>query len=165
MNVTRPIILTFSMGLCFGCDDSTAKEKVADAKQEAREGVAEAKEELKEAKKELEDAKEAAEKQLEGAEADAAGDQERGRFEALKDETDAAFVARAKKRIETIDGELEGLDDAVRKSPEFIDVEKKLAEARKDLAEFKGDKLLDDGKLGVTTAINAAERKLDAAKK
>jgi hypothetical protein len=159
-----------------GCDkNDTPDEKVHEARVEHREEVREASrendpdqraKEVAEANAELaQEHAEAYENVERDADDDRAGDDragdDRDRFQALEDETDSAFVQRANGRIAAIQKELDSLDSAKRADDDAHDVEEQLAEARKDLAEFKGDRLPDDGKLGVTVAINAAERELD----
>jgi len=174
MALNRTTIALLSTGVLFaGCENETPEKQVAEARQEFKEEVREAKtiqdsnrraEEMNEAKQDFEEARDEAREDMQedakdGGEMNADGD--RGRFAALEDETDAAFVDRAKKRMEAVEAELNALDASRRETSEIQDVEKKLEEARKDLGEFQGDKLVDDGKLGVTAAINAAERQLD----
>ncbi len=171
MALNRTTIALLSTGLLLAaCDDKSPEKKVAEAREDYREDVKDAKkiddpqeraEELAEAKQELNEERAEAyeDKDLDDADDMQAAGSDRGRFAALKDETDAAFVARAKTRIEAIDKEFEALDAASRDKDEVKDVQEKISKARKDLSEFDGE--LGDGKLGVTVAINSAERQLD----
>ncbi len=176
MFLNRTTIALLSTGLLLGaCDDKSPEKQVAEAKEEYREDVKDAKkiddpedraEAMDDAKEELNEERaeayeDEAHKDGVDGDADAAAGDDRGRFAALKDETDAAFVARAKSRIEAIDKEFEGLDATNRSTDEIKDVEKKLADARKELSDFDGDKIIGDGKLSITVAINSAERQLD----
>ena len=85
------------------------------------------------------------------------------RFALRPSETDAEFAARAKQTIAALDRDLAQVKTDKVPADDLRDVEEKLAEARKDLDEMNdGDaRLIGDGKLGVTMAINSARRKLD----
>jgi hypothetical protein len=173
MNHRRITIVLMSAGLMIGACEKheTPREELAEARGEHRGEIREAsqlEDQDEKAKKVAKANKELAQEHADAYEdvdennKGAARNADRGRFGALKDETDRAFVVRAKERIDTIQRELTALAPAEQDRDEIKDVKDKLAEARKDLDEFQDDDLLvDDGKIGVTVAINAAERQLD----
>lgn len=99
------------------------------------------------------------------------------RFEAYEsDETLAAFASRAQSAIDEITAEVAKIESTLTtlKHDEQEDIREDLAEAReasaeakKDLAELSGGAdpgVLDDGKSGVTVAINRARRSLQEAR-
>ena len=98
-----------------------------------------------------------------------AGDDRYERFEALKNESHTAFASRADAAI----GKLQADLDAARKragtsatkdmTENLTDADEALKEARKDLDEVrnKTGNVIDDGRIGVATAINKAQRELD----
>lgn len=163
-----------------------AKKEVADAGKDAKKDITEAKEDLKdaqvkygekvgEAQKDIADqvvegAKEVAEADKDAAKANASD--RYARFEILKDETEAAFASRADAAITTLKNDL----DAARKrstasgatkdlSDAVAEASKALDEATKDLNELraKKGKIFGDGRVGVGTNINEAQRELSEA--
>jgi hypothetical protein len=130
--------------------------EVADANKEVAEEVAEANKEMAEADKD-------AAKALEG--------DRYARFEIIKNETEGEFAIRAEAALARAQTDL----DAAKLKAKSVTNEtlaKKIdvastavAEAKKDLAELrtKTGKVFDDGRLGVGTAINRAQRNLSDA--
>ena len=157
MTIQRTLVsLSLLTAVLGGCDNDDPKEDLREARAEHREAIEDANEELSEAYAEAnEDMKEHEDDIVDGSKH---ADLDRDRFEALKDESDSEFVARANARISAIE---EDLNDVDASADDRKDVDEQLAEARGDLKEFKGDKFADDGKLGVTVALNSAERKLE----
>lgn len=99
---------------------------------------------------------------------------EYARFESVKDEGVATFRARAEAQLTVLASDYEMLNTEARKQtvPSKLtgDLEaaaEAIGEARKDLAEVRDatGSRLDDGRLGVGTAINKAQRNLTAANK
>lgn len=187
----KPIQLTAAALLLFtfGCKD--AGEERVDARDEANQKMADAQEKLNEARAEAnrqpgdadeqEDVTEAkknlAEEQNEAAREVAEADAQMDRFEAYKSgESTAAFASRAKTAIDEITAEVTKVESKIGtlEVDEQDDVREDLAdareaseEARKDLAQLDGGAdagVVDDGKTGVTVAINRARRSLESAK-
>ncbi len=100
------------------------------------------------------------------ADADANGETSVGpdnRFKLLDKESKDEFVVRAEGKIAALQRELAGIKGANVDPKDVTDVEETLDEARKDLDEVEhgSEQVVDDGKLGVTVAINSARRKID----
>jgi hypothetical protein len=162
---------------------SEAKKEVADAGKDAKKEIAEAKKDLNEAQVEYgekvgEAQKEIADKVVEGSKEVTAADKEAAkanaadrytRFEILKDETEAAFATRAEGALATLKTDL----DAARKRSTASGAAKDLTndvgeastaidEATKHLNDLraKKGKFFDEGRIGVGTKINEAQREL-----
>ncbi|HWB77987.1 MAG TPA: hypothetical protein VG755_23645 [Nannocystaceae bacterium] len=165
---------------------SEARKEINQAGQDAQEKVANAREDLAEAEKKFGEKvgdaqKEIADEAKEGAKEIGDADQAASdklmeakyeRFEILKNESESAFATRADATIarlqtdldtatqrSTAAGATKDMQEAVKEAGEA------LAEARTDLVELRGKtgKLFDDGRLGVGTAINKAQRELTEA--
>ena len=146
-----------------------AQKKVDEATKEYGEKLGEAEktiaDEVKEGAKEIGDA----EKPVTGPKMGTENRYER--FEALKNESNIAFATRADAAIARLQGDLDKARSRLGKgtnkdvSDDLADVDAALKEARKDLEQVR-DKtggVIDDGRLGVATAINKAERNLTDA--
>jgi len=151
-----------------------AAEKVQEANKEYGEKAAEAEktiaDEVTKGAKEIGEA-EAKDKNAdrEGAGMKVGGGDRYTRFEALKNESHTAFAARADAAIATLQKDLDaararaGTTAAKDIMENLTDADAALAEAKKDLEEVrnKTGNIIDDGRLGVSTAINKAQRELD----
>lgn len=140
-----------------GKDLDDAEKKFGEKVAEANEDVAD---EVKEANKEIA----AADKDA----ADKLGDDRYDRFEIIKNESEAEFAGRADAALARLDKDLDAAKVRT-KAAANEDLSKDLevaggalAEAKKDLTELraKTGKVFDDGRLGVGTAINKAQRNL-----
>jgi len=84
------------------------------------------------------------------------------RFEAYKDETKDQFVRRASSSLANVEDDLRKLTrevDARDEAEQVAHAMESVMEAHRDIAEVQaGGKTFDDGKLGVTVAINQAQR-------
>lgn len=93
------------------------------------------------------------------------------RFEALKNESHTTFATRADGAIAKLQGDLDtarsraGSSASKDLTESLDDADEALKEARKDLDEVrnKTGNVVDDGRLGVSTAINKAQRELTDA--
>lgn len=93
------------------------------------------------------------------------------RFEALKNESHTTFATRADGVIAKLQADLDaarsraGTGAAKDLAEDLADADEALKEARKDLDEVrnKTGNVIDDGRIGVATAINKAQRELDDA--
>ncbi|MCX4239237.1 hypothetical protein [Paraliomyxa miuraensis] len=85
------------------------------------------------------------------------------RFEGIEQESKEEFVKRAREAITALETELAAAKVANKSAESIKDIESSIDEANKDLDEIEHGttKVIDDGKVGVTLAINAARRKLD----
>lgn len=189
--ITASLLFTLAIGCDSPAEKQAnerneAKKEIAEAGKDAKKEIAEAKEDLKDAQAKYgekvgEAQKEVADQVVEGAKEIAEADKDAAkanaserypRFEILKDETEAAFASRADAAIATLKTDLEAarkrstasgatkdLTDAVAEASKALD------EATKDLAELrsKKGKVFDDGRLGVGTNINEAQRELSEA--
>lgn len=132
--------------------------EVAEANKEVAEEVAEANKEIAEADKD-------AAKQLEG--------DRYPRFEIIKNETEGEFAIRAEAALARAQTDLDAAQLKAKTTTtesltKALDVASTaVSEAKKDLAELrtKTGKVFDDGRLGVGTAINRAQRNLSDAYK
>lgn len=96
---------------------------------------------------------------------------EYARFEALKNESHTAFATRADAAIAKAQADLDkaqkraGTTAPKDLTKDLNDADAALKEARKDLDELrnKTGNVIDDGRLGVATAINKAQRELTDA--
>jgi hypothetical protein len=174
---------------CQSPAEKTANER-AEARQEISEASKDAAEKVHEAGKDYGDkaadaqekvtdevregAKEITDAQDKNADRDGAGmklgdDDRYERFEALKNESHTAFAARADAAIATLQKDLDaarsraGTTASKDIMENLTDADAALAEAKKDLEEVrnKTGNVIDDGRLGVSTAINKAQRELD----
>jgi vacuolar-type H+-ATPase subunit H len=173
-----------------GCQDSADRE--LKAREEAREDVQEARrksaeevreadrefskkldeqqQEVDEARRELTEARGEAREKVAKAEAEAREKVARHpRFELIKTETRAEFALRAETTLTRLDKEIEDLTATAKHADEIEGLKEAraaLAEARRDLIEVraKSGGLLDDGRLGVTTAINETQRKIETVR-
>jgi len=150
-----------------GCESDSPAEDMKQAREEHRESLQEAQtindpedrtEAMNEANVELAEEYADAREEMAMHSGQVAHPGARDRFEAFRDETDPAFAARARERIAMIDSDLGRMSTTAAQRKGVAD---SLREAREDLEEFRRDEVFDDGKVGVTTAINSAERKLD----
>lgn len=131
-------------------------EKVAAANEKVNDEIVEAKGEMAAADKE-------AAKELEG--------DRYARFEVIKNETEGEFATRADAALAKVQADFDAAKLRA-KTVTNADLDKNLAvagtaiaEANKDLVELraKTGKVFDDGRLGVGTAINKAQRNLSDA--
>ena len=160
-----PAVITCA--LFVGCGGDSPTEEIREARAEHREAIDDARriddpgeraEAIDDADEELAEAYADARQTIEHDAGQDARPELRERFEAFRDEPDPAFASRARERIAMIQSDLDRLSTtAVQREG----VDDSLSEAREDLQEFDEGEVFDDGKLGVTTAINSAERKLE----
>ena len=157
-----------------------AHRQIADAQENLNEERAEAarqpgdvdeQKDVTEAKKQLDAEQDEAAREV------AKADAQMARFEAYKSgESPAAFASRAQSAIDEITAEVAKIeqtvptlkgDDQEEIREDLADAREASAEAKKDLAELSGGAdpgVLDDGKTGVTVAINRARRSLEEAR-
>jgi hypothetical protein len=184
-----PLTAAALMLFAFGCGDAD-KNKV-DERNEANRQMADAQEKLNEERAEaarqpgdpdeqedvIEAKKHLGEEQDEAAREVAKAGAELQRFEAYKSgESAAAFATRAQSALDEITTEVAKLESSVGTlktdkqeeiREDLADVREASAEAKKDLAELAGGAdpgVVDDGKTGVTVAINRARRSLEEAR-
>ena len=144
---------------------SAAREDLAEAQKEFGDKVVDAQKEVTnevdEASREIGEAKTAA----------AVANARYVHFAVLKDESQAAFAARADGPIAVLQADLDGAqkrsktvtNEALHKN--LTEASDALTEAKKDLAELrsKTGKFFDDGRVGVGLAINKAQREMNDA--
>ncbi len=131
-------------------------EKVVDATQKIND-------EVDEAAKEMDDKP--------GVDMKTGGKSRYERFEALKNESHTTFATRADGAIAKLQADLDAARSRAGTSApkdlgeDLADAAEALKEARKDLDEVrnKTGNVIDDGRIGVATAINKAQRELDDA--
>lgn len=143
-----------SLSACDSKDETDAKKDDPKAAEKAEDKAEKAADKVEAA---VEDPKKA------DADADADSANTEKRFGVIELESKEDFIKRAETTLDTLDKELAAAKATGADSEATSDIQGKIAEARKDLDELENGttKVIDDGKLGVTTAINSARRKLD----
>jgi hypothetical protein len=151
-----------------------AEKKIESAAKDLDDAKAEFGEKVADANKELADEQNEARKEIAEADKDAAeklAEDRYARFEIIKNESEAEFATRADAAITRLQTDFDAAKLRTKTAAnedltEDLDAAgTAIAEAKKDLTELrsKTGKVFDDGRLGVGTAINKAQRNLSDA--
>jgi hypothetical protein len=166
----KALILASTSGLLLSLSAcETTEKRTADERTEVRQEAEELGQEIRQGGENVAGkTKEAGKKIGEAAEEMAAGRYER--FEAFEDETGQTFASRADAAIQRLEMDMQQMrgktgpqmDEA---KDELDDAQEAINEAKKDLAEIRAETgtIIDDGRMGVTTNINQAQRQLSKA--